>query len=1227
MNSESRPIFSIIVPTRGRPAELRRFLDSVKATTARLDTIEVILVIDADDKGTVELNYGEFPLKPIVVEPGLPMGALNMTGYEAAAGDYIMLLNDDVIVRTEHWDKKALAAFKSFTDGIVLVHVNDRIFEEKLCTFPFLSRIYCEIAGGICPKDYVRYRIDDHIYNVFNLLAVMGKLRILYLPDVIFEHTNYVLNGFRSPEYRPVGRIHQIDTKRFDELLPERKQLALRLMDHIDFYADGEKSRMREQLLKPVTDSVALRRHEYIRVQLDGKPLSSEDTRVTIGVVSADLRSDHARTCIDLLKKFTRNFDLVLLDNNRHATFNHAHEMNKLLSMCDTDFLVLMDDDVFVEPGWLDGMLRCMTPSVGVVTPMHKDVRGNVSYAGVVMRPDYSGYHTHSLAVPESPKRIQTLCSAIILIDLSKCGQIRFDESYSKYFFDIDYGFRVWRTGFEVVCSPYTNVTHIGGGTLQYGSSHSDELVTKDRQHYVREWIDTRQYHDLEQGVWRTVPEIKALLAIPQELAELLAGRAKENTLPYNERALAFFRLLRDYPALQYWAHQRVWRVIGNRRPRIDDPELGHLGVLLGCLQHPTLIEENYGGLNIVLYDGDYYATPQAQGVFDYDCFVKGYYRRSYQAESLDVLKTRIDTGIQSIPPGKAEPNRGAGTLRLLSRELIRTWRMLKTERARFGSWKAAIRSVGKPILKRQIISVFGARTFFRLSEIYLQAKANKYDKRARLPVFWYAGKLVLSQGLHRRWANSMHSESGLIKLADTAGNSRRRAAEEADPQRWLSASPMTLIESDYRGYSICRLEYKFFALAHAVGSFSYEDFKRGRYDQCLIAHSLSEIHAQVDQELLSTGTNHHKSRILMFACLPPKILKPLLDRVYSGDSVTLLVEKAQQEAWEDYETVSVEHDSLEKWALAQNSCASDPLRHRLVNENFDWITVPWSFPETWSDNSLELAASKISKRVEILHSSGERRLYQGENLHRLAYNKAYLTSMFEVVPPPRDRTVLEAGCSDGLVCDVFALTGAARVVGIDIMKTVGCGFRYDGIDYRVMDIDSMNFPEQSFDIVYSIATFEHLAKPYNALLELLRVTKIGGYVYIQAGPLYHSPFGHHMFGYFQDYPWIHLRKSGDEIIAYAKEKRIDQSIQRDLAMTCEQYVKGMLNPDHVNGLFLEDYGLQEFRERDDVDILKFNISYEGAELLRPEIAYEIPEINTDRLIEHGFEIAFRRIK
>ena len=263
---------------------------------------------------------------------------------------------------------------------------------------------------------------------------------------------------------------------------------------------------------------------------------------------------------------------------------------------------------------------------------------------------------------------------------------------------------------------------------------------------------------------------------------------------------------------------------------------------------------------------------------------------------------------------------------------------------------------------------------------------------------------------------------------------------------------------------------------------------------------------------------------------------------------------------------------------------------------------------------------------VDIVQPGGSVRTYEGENLHRLIYNKAYLCSLFSKLPQPAGKTVLEVGRSDGLVCDIFSQLGAAHVTGIDVMRTVGCGFRDPRIDYRTMDAARLDFPDQTFDICYSIATFEHLPDPCKTLSEMLRVTKIGGYCYVQAAPLFHTPWGHHMFAYFQDYPWIHLRKSQAGIIDYMKQRGIDRAVESDHAVSCEDYLSGMLARNHVNGLFLQDFRLDEFAARADIELLMMNTSDEGRELLTAGIIAEIPGIHPDRLVEHGFEIAFRRV-
>ena len=252
------PTFSLIVPTRQRSSQLRRLLESVAATAAHARAIEVVLVVDEDDRASRAFAFNGLNVKKVTVTPGLPMGALNMAGYEASTGAYVMLLNDDVIARTRRWDRRVLSCLRRFPDGIVLVHVNDCLFGEQLCAFPIVSRTFCDLAGGICPRGYLRYRIDDHIEDIFNLLWVLGECRAIYLPDVVFEHLNYIEKE-SGRTYVPDEAVLAQDGPRFDELFPARKELALRLMTRITGQDNPDAARRWRSIMTAIEDPFALR--------------------------------------------------------------------------------------------------------------------------------------------------------------------------------------------------------------------------------------------------------------------------------------------------------------------------------------------------------------------------------------------------------------------------------------------------------------------------------------------------------------------------------------------------------------------------------------------------------------------------------------------------------------------------------------------------------------------------------------------------------------------------------------------------------------------------------------------------------------------------------------------------------------------------------------------------------------------------------------------------------
>lgn len=253
-----RPRISLIVPTRGRPAKLARMLDSVAATAYHPERLEIVLVVDEDDPASL-VQHPRLNVKHAVGAPGRRMGALNGAGYAASRGDFVMLLNDDVIARTPGWDALVLRCFSRFPDPFVLVHVNDTLMRDNLCVFPLVSREYCERARGICPPCYHRYRIDDHIEDAFNLLAHLGERRTVYLPDVVFEHDNAVQHPEAGAVYLSDPAILALDAPLFDARLPERKELALRIRAAIEGRTNPEAEREWRAKLDGVAHSFDVR--------------------------------------------------------------------------------------------------------------------------------------------------------------------------------------------------------------------------------------------------------------------------------------------------------------------------------------------------------------------------------------------------------------------------------------------------------------------------------------------------------------------------------------------------------------------------------------------------------------------------------------------------------------------------------------------------------------------------------------------------------------------------------------------------------------------------------------------------------------------------------------------------------------------------------------------------------------------------------------------------------
>lgn len=299
--------FSFLLPTRERPELVNRLIQSIIDTTNCIEDIEIILCVD-DDLVSRDFTHDSLFIKKVIVQKGSTMGFLNRACFDASSGRYLVIMNDDVIIRTKNWDKVIAAVFSAFDDNIALIHVDDLLFRDRFCTFPILSRKAC-LEIGICPAEYMKYRIDDHIYDTYNILAYLGHRRIVYLPEVVFEHDNRVrmrrsatnqifdrqvlrkprlvggvkghnikkdyISGKPNPVSEELhfdkGKVRlsnkeviESDLYIFNEKLEERKENALKLARLIDNHRYEEKKSRYVELLKNIQDPYGYRRSDFV---------------------------------------------------------------------------------------------------------------------------------------------------------------------------------------------------------------------------------------------------------------------------------------------------------------------------------------------------------------------------------------------------------------------------------------------------------------------------------------------------------------------------------------------------------------------------------------------------------------------------------------------------------------------------------------------------------------------------------------------------------------------------------------------------------------------------------------------------------------------------------------------------------------------------------------------------------------------------------------------------
>lgn len=192
---------ALLLPSRNRLNKFLTFLTSVLATTNNIKNIRIVLGIDEDDpvydkykRIADNLDFIDFITFP---KGSFKEGGLSVywnTMVERNNYDILAMVGDDMIFKTNDWDKKIIKTFKERDDNIHLVFCNDGMRGpgnkyENAPPFPvnsFVHKDYVDTVGwyvqDIEPKGFQ----DTYLDKVFELLD-----RKIYYHDIIIKHMHF----------------------------------------------------------------------------------------------------------------------------------------------------------------------------------------------------------------------------------------------------------------------------------------------------------------------------------------------------------------------------------------------------------------------------------------------------------------------------------------------------------------------------------------------------------------------------------------------------------------------------------------------------------------------------------------------------------------------------------------------------------------------------------------------------------------------------------------------------------------------------------------------------------------------------------------------------------------------------------------------------------------------------------------------------------------------------
>ena len=178
-------MISIIFPTRKRPQNVIRLVDSILSTADDANNLELCLYLDEDDTESVSAvaNVAE-RISTQALCGNLKIGSQMYNElYRIIDGEIIMFAADDIVFKTKGWDTIVTKKFDEYPDKILFVYGEDGYQHGRIGTHGFIHANWADTVGYVLPPQLASAYTDEWVTELD-----IRVNRNCYIPELVVEH-------------------------------------------------------------------------------------------------------------------------------------------------------------------------------------------------------------------------------------------------------------------------------------------------------------------------------------------------------------------------------------------------------------------------------------------------------------------------------------------------------------------------------------------------------------------------------------------------------------------------------------------------------------------------------------------------------------------------------------------------------------------------------------------------------------------------------------------------------------------------------------------------------------------------------------------------------------------------------------------------------------------------------------------------------------------------------